>query len=200
MNENKKNCPVCGEEIEVNAVTCCHCDSMLVDKTTVEKCDQKECIEDIYKGDDIAELKDAIAITTSKCFLLTIATAGLFPILFIYRKQPILNKITNCNIVTDTYIIWLATLSGFSDYFYAIDTEGIEGDFGSMLYLVLAVLMVVWSFKTKKALENYSLKKFKIDIKMNSFYTLLFTVFYIIYCINDLPDVKLKRDLLNNKN
>jgi len=61
----------------------------------------------------------------------------------------------------------------------------------SVLYLVLA-------FKAKSAIQEYALNIHKIDLRMNRFYTFIFTIYYINYCINDLPEVKRKQDILNS--
>jgi hypothetical protein len=66
---------------------------------------------------------------------------------------------------------------------------------GLLISLPGNVLYVVWAFKAKQALQEYCLDEFKIDLKVNLFYTVLMNVFCINYCINDLPEAQRKNQI-----
>ena len=53
--------------------------------------------------------------------------------------------------------------------------------------LSLLALYEVWAFKARKALQQVALVEHQQVYKMNVIYTFLFTLYYINYCINDLP-------------
>ncbi len=59
-------------------------------------------------------------------------------------------------------------------------------------------MWIIWSFRAKRALEEYCFIEHKVDLKMKGFYTFLFTVFYINYCINDLQEVQRRQSVLNS--
>jgi hypothetical protein len=65
--------------------------------------------------------------------------------------------------------------------------------------LTVSILEIVWAFKAKAALQEYVLNEFKIELRMNAFYTFGLTVFYINYCINDLPEVLRKNQILRGQ-
>jgi multisubunit Na+/H+ antiporter MnhB subunit len=65
-----------------------------------------------------------------------------------------------------------------------------------LLSLASSILFIVWAFKAKSALQEYALNTHKIDFRMKVFYTLIFNVYYINYCFNDLPESKRKQDIL----
>lgn len=70
---------------------------------------------------------------------------------------------------------------------------------GSLLSLAGAVLYIVWAFRARAALQEYALNEHKIDLRMNGFYTFIFNVYYINYCINDLPEALRKQQILQGK-
>lgn len=71
--------------------------------------------------------------------------------------------------------------------------------FGSGLSLGLAVLYIVWAFKAKKVIEEYAINQHRVDPKINSAYTLFLNIFYICYCINDLPNEQRKQQTLSGQ-
>ena len=70
---------------------------------------------------------------------------------------------------------------------------------GGLLTLASWVLYIVWAFKAKSALQEYALTEHRLDLRLNWFYTLLFTVYYINYCANDLPEDKRRQDIVQGQ-
>ncbi len=68
-----------------------------------------------------------------------------------------------------------------------------------ILTIALMVLYIVWAFKARAALQHYALTQFHFELKMNVFYTLAFSVYYINYCINALPEALAKHQLLRGQ-
>ena len=145
---------------------------------------------------NINELKDKINTKTMNLFLLTIATAGIYPLLWLYNNYKVIDKTTSSTTANDTYVIWIAVCVGLGGAFSGLGEETLDAISG-ILTLASSVLYIVWAFRAKKALQEYSLNTHKIDFKMNAFYTLLFNIFYINYCINDLPEAQRKHNVIN---
>jgi hypothetical protein len=145
----------------------------------------------------ITELKDKIDTKTMNLVLLTIATAGIYPLLWLYKNYPTIDDITKTRTADETFIIWMAVCSGLSGFLIRINEDAMI-----VLALILSiagtVLYVVWAFRAKTALQEYALNEHKIDLRMNGFYTFLFHIYYINYCINDLPEAQRKQKILNN--
>ncbi|MDU3304253.1 MAG: hypothetical protein E7E83_22950, partial [Enterobacter ludwigii] len=66
-----------------------------------------------------------------------------------------------------------------------------------LLSLACGVMYIVWAFKARAALRHYALNTFRFDLKMNAGYTVLFNVFYITYCINDMPQALAKHRIIH---
>jgi len=147
---------------------------------------------------NINELKDAIGTTTVNFILLSIATAGIYPILWLYRCNPIIEKITNKKLTDSTFVIWLAVCVGLGRSLIGSGEEALDIIAG-ILTIASGVLYMVWAFKAKSAIEEFVLTEHKIDLRMNGFYTLLFTIYYINYCINDLSESKRRQEILTGK-
>lgn len=148
---------------------------------------------------DVSELRNTTHTGTLNLVLLTLATAGLFPLMWIYRHNKNIERITGAVIVTDVYLIWLAVCAGLSGSFANSDdaldpyTKLVLAVIAMVLSIASAVLYVVWAFKTKAALQAYAQREHNVTLKMNGFYTFLFTVYYINYCINDLPEAAMRQ-------
>ena len=144
----------------------------------------------------ITEIKDKTDTKTVNFVLLTIATGGIYPILWMYKNSPIIQSITKNKFSDDTFIIWLAVCVGLGG---ALTGSGVEALDIIALLLTIAggVLYIIWGFKAKASIQEYALHEHKIDFRMNAFYTFLFNVYYINYCINDLPEAKRKQEILS---
>lgn len=143
----------------------------------------------------ITELKDKINTKTVNLVLLTFVTAGIYPILWLYTNYSVIDAITKKRTADNTFIIWIAVCVGLGGAL-----AGSGEDFLDIISLLLtiasSVLYIVWAFKAKSALQEYALTEHKIDLRMNGFYTFLFNVYYINYCINDLPEALRKQQIL----
>ncbi|WP_049191998.1 hypothetical protein, partial [Serratia marcescens] len=106
------------------------------------------------------------------------------------------------------FIIWLAVCFGLSRQFGVMASPDLAGyDTGSDTLLVLSailsfatgVMYIVWAFKARAALRHYALNTFRFDLRMNAFYTVAFNVFYITYCINDMPQALAKHRIIHGQ-
>lgn len=57
---------------------------------------------------DIFPLSQRLATPTLHFVLLTIATCGIWPLLWLYRKQQIISDTTGYQVSSDIFVIWLA--------------------------------------------------------------------------------------------
>ncbi|HFT7230331.1 TPA: hypothetical protein ACGRRU_004551, partial [Enterobacter chengduensis] len=106
--------------------------------------------------------------------------------------------------VAKDYPLWLAIVTGFGwlllDVSYAVsDTETILDHIATLLSVASAVMLIVWAFKAKSALQAYALNEFKFELKMNPFYTFIFSIYYIVYCINDMESELQKHNVIYRK-
>ncbi|RON17559.1 hypothetical protein BK660_23185 [Pseudomonas brassicacearum] len=144
---------------------------------------------------DINELKDKINTKTLNMVLLSVATVGLYLLLWLVRTNQKISETTKIKLVDNTYIIWLAVCLGWSG---ALSNSGevLFDALSGILIIATNALYIVWAFKAKNALSEYALSEHKIDLRMNAFYTFFLNVFYINYCINDLPEEQRKQLIL----
>lgn len=142
-------------------------------------------------------LKDRLATSTWKLVLLTIATAGLYPILWLAQTTQLLREETKAQIVANWYPVWLIGVAGWVSALYSTRDRSL-GEFAAGLSLGMAVLYIIWAFKAKSALEEWAIATHRVDPKMNSFYTLFMNIYYVNYCINDLPEEERKQKILSS--
>ncbi|WP_372761354.1 DUF4234 domain-containing protein [Pseudoalteromonas sp.] len=146
----------------------------------------------------ITELKDIINTKTLNLVLLTIATAGIYPIIWMFINTPKLEKITTKKVADHTFLVWLAVCVGLGGALASTGEEAIDIIAG-ILTIASWVLYIIWAFRAKAALQEYALTEHKIDLRMNGFYTFILTVYYINYCINDLPEAQRKQQILTGQ-
>lgn len=150
---------------------------------------------------NVNTLKDSINTKVMNFLLLSIATGGIYPMMWLYLNQKKLTEEMKSNFVANDYPLWLAVTTGFGwllvDISYAIsDTETVLDHIATLLSVASAVMLIVWSFKAKTALQAYALNEFKFELKMNPFYTFIFNVYYIVYCINDMESELKKHNII----
>ncbi|WP_329911824.1 DUF4234 domain-containing protein [Serratia quinivorans] len=155
---------------------------------------------------DISTLSQRLATPTLHFVLLTIATFGVWPLLWLYKKQDIISETTAMPGYGNLFIIWLAVCFGVGRQLAAMASPDLAGydptsdtllGLSAVLSLACAVMYIVWAFKARTALRHYALNTFRFDLKMNAFYTVLFNVFYITYCINDMPQALAKHRIIH---
>ncbi|PSU16352.1 DUF4234 domain-containing protein [Photobacterium kishitanii] len=147
---------------------------------------------------NISTLKNNINTKTLNLFLLSIATMGIYPLLWLYRSNLTISDITKSKITGDTYIIWIAVCVGLGGFF-SRHNQSLFLVLGAILSISSTILYIVWAFKAKKALQKYALNEFRFELKMNIFYTFFFNVYYINYCVNDLPEALNKQQILTGQ-
>jgi len=149
----------------------------------------------------ISELKDKINTKTLHFVLLSILTYGIYTILWLYKNYRIIDRVTKIKTSTDMYVIWIAIFSGLLYWSEGLTnySEIVASFSGGICMVITEVLYILWVFKAKNALQKYALDEYKLNLKMNAFYLVIFNTFYINYCINDLPEVKRKHDIINGK-
>lgn len=151
-------------------------------------------------------LKDSINTKIINFVLLTIATGGIYPMMWLYLNQKKLTEEMKNSFVAKDYPLWLAVATGFgwllSDISAAISYDATVFDhIATLLSVASGIMMIVWSFKAKAALQIYALNEFKFELKMNPFYTFIFNVYYIVYCINDMEsELKKHKIIFSQKN
>lgn len=153
---------------------------------------------------NVNTLKDSINTKVLNFVLLSIATGGIYPMMWLYLNQKKLTEEMKSNFVANDYPLWLAVVTGFgwllTDFSYALsDTETVLDHIATLLSVASAVMMIVWAFKAKNALQAYALNEFKFELKMNPFYTFIFNIYYIVYCINDMESEFNKHNIIFNQ-
>lgn len=144
----------------------------------------------------ITELKDNINTKTLNLLLLTVVTAGIYAIVWMFINTPKLEKVTSKKIADNTFLIWLAVFAGLGGALVGTGEESL--DVISGLFTIASwVLYIIWAFRAKNALQEYALTEHKVDLRLNGIYTFFLTIYYINYCVNDLPEDKRKQQILS---
>lgn len=156
----------------------------------------------------ITALKEKIATPTLHFALLSVATGGVYPLLWLWKHQDTLMQETGQRFSSSVLVVWMAVCFGLAALLrpytsptidplnYTMHTPVAIIAITGILTLALSVLYIVWAFKARAALQHYALTQFHFELKMNIFYTLLFSVYYISYCTNALPEALAKQQLL----
>ncbi len=159
----------------------------------------------------ITTLKDKLATPTLHFALLSVATGGIYPLLWLWKHQDTVMQETGREFSSPLLVIWMAVCFGLAAVLRPYTTPQIDPlnytlhtpmaiiAITFILTMALMVLYIVWAFKARAALQHYALTQFRFELKMNVFYTLAFSVYYINYCINALPEALAKHQLLRGQ-
>lgn len=161
------------------------------------------------------ELKTQINTKTLHMVLLTLLTLGIYLIIWLVKNSQIIGKTTQTILPSPTYILWIAICHAWMWGSYAFNLlmllfyaryyfipQGSEfllmlSTFTCLITLLAyPILLIIWSFKAKKAIQEYVLQQLKIDMPLSNLYLVLFHLFYINYCINQIPEVVRKHEII----
>lgn len=151
---------------------------------------------------DINTLKNMLNTKTLNFVLLTIATGGIYPMMWLYLNQRKMTEELKNDFIAKDYPLWLAVVTGLgwllSDVGIAINSHDVTifDLMARLLSLASGIMLIVWAFKAKTALQTYALNEFKFELKMNPFYTFIFNVYYVVYCINDMESELQKHKII----
>jgi len=160
----------------------------------------------------VTYLKEKLNISTLNLVLLSVATGGIYPLMWLYRHQDSIMEETGRPFSSRSLVIWMAVCFGLAAFLrplfpVEVDQYGYGYDSSSetiaaiisLISFAGMVLFIVWSFKARAALQHYALTQFHFELKMNPAWTILFHVFYICYCINAMPEALAKHQIIHGK-
>jgi hypothetical protein len=136
-----------------------------------------------------SDLKKEMNMTTGMLVLLNIITLGIYPVIWMYKHAKVANAIVGDQLYSDLFVTVQAVL-------VVLNVLCLFTGYGSIFGLIAGIVWVIWAFKAKNILTTYAAKQLGIDLRMNSVWTFFFTVFYVQYCINDLPNAAARQTAL----
>jgi len=99
--------------------------------------------------------------------------------------------------------LWCVNQRGagqLTDLSYSVrEGETVLEHIATLLSVASTVMTIVWAFKAKTALSDYSLNEFKFELKMNPFHMFVFIIYYIVSFINDMESELKKRNIIHSK-
>lgn len=147
---------------------------------------------------DIDNLSKKLNTTTLQFVLLTLVTAGIYPVIWLYKISKLIESETQHVIIHPYYYIAVSLLLGWSlflgDAQLVMAMGGGFYGFSVILSKVYFIALIIWAFKAKRVLQMYYLKVHGLDIKPNAVYTLIFSTYYINFLINSMSEIKEKSD------
>lgn len=142
---------------------------------------------------DISTLKEKINTRTFSLLLLTLVTGGLYMNIWMYKTFTALEEVTRIKTMSSAFFAFYLTIIGtighlsLVPHFYAFFLIG-------FLFLLLAVVSLLWCFRVRRALRAYALAEHNFQLRMGLVFTGLFGFYYVNYCINNLPLDKQKHE------
>lgn len=160
----------------------------------------------------IHTLSNRLNTPTGNLVLLSLVTNGIYSLMWLYKHQDTIMQETGQRFASRLLIIWMAVCVGVSTalrLFFPLQldrygdsvnaTADMMQGLATLISFAWCVLAVIWAFRARAALCQYALTTFRFDLQLNIFYTALFNIFYIMYCINDLPQALMKHQIINGK-
>ena len=111
---------------------------------------------------------------TDTYLFLNIITLGLYGLLRVIKMTDLIESFSEQKICSRNFIIFLSVA-------YGLSFLGLE--------IVYIAVLVYWSFLAKRELEYYISYQMHVKYEISSFYTVIFNIYYINYCLNDLKNI-----------
>lgn len=118
---------------------------------------------------------------------------GIWPVMYVALREKRINEALCAELIPHwisvTQITLLCTTLGLKFLGSAMGSDDITG-LSVFTGLATGLIWVVFAFKAKRVLEDVAVFQWKLpNYRLNSAWTLFFSLFYIVYCLNDLPKV-----------
>lgn len=160
---------------------------------------------------DINTLKSITNQGTGQFVLISLLTAGIYPVMWAWKNADAFNSELKEKTFESKMFIYLAIVMGLSLHMdvlsmmnnayhdrYTAGPDDIYTILSNVFSISVTVFWVVWSFKMKRALENYAEREFGITLYLNRTLTFLFQYFYINYCMNALEEDLARNNYVNH--
>ncbi len=138
--------------------------------------------------------------------LLTIATLGVYPFIWMAINLDKLNEVVPAKSIKILDIVILAAMWAWSQRITAIteviENEAVVGVAGLIFIALLIAIPIYQFFKIVKpfveGLDRVLLSEYKIDLRPNKFFAFAFGYLYIVYTINQVPQLIARSGALGN--
>lgn len=113
--------------------------------------------------------------------------AGIWPVIYLYRRAKKVNEALGVEIIPQWVIIAQIVLLCVTLFCRIFGVSDDIIGLSVLTSLAMGIIYIVFAFKAKTLLEHVVIDQWGIrGYKLNGVYTFFFTVFYIVYCLNDL--------------
>ena len=151
----------------------------------------------------ITDLKNEVGESTLRMYFIWLATNGIYAIIWVFERYKIFNKMAGKEVVSRDLLLAMTVALGLSSLFtyFSAMSENLEDAYilliiSGLAWVVWYVITVIISFRFAKIMDEFYAKEFKLDLKFNFFYLLIFNFFYINYCVNELETIEIKHKFL----
>lgn len=145
----------------------------------------------------ISWITDEVGMKTLNFVLLGMFTGGIYNFIWITERFSIFNSLGQSDVISKQFINITAILMGLNIILASMGDSSMAV-IGSLFSFAGWIMFVVMTFKIIKSIELYYAETFKLDLKFNKLWMVLFHLFYINYCINELKDIEIKNQKLQS--
>lgn len=145
----------------------------------------------------ISWLTDEVGMKTLNFVLLGIFSGGIYYFIWITERYHIFNSFGS-NILSKQTINITGILFGINILFLSTAIPSLVL-IGSLANFAGWIMFIIMTFKIIRAMELYYAKNFNLDLKFNKIWMVLFHLFYINYCINELKEIEVKNQALQGE-
>jgi hypothetical protein len=135
-------------------------------------------------------VREAARVNFALFVIVGILGVGIWPAIYLIKRTKKINDALGAEVIASwipVTVLILLIISLVCRFFGSSDD--IVG-LGELLALVNGVIYIVMAFKAKRAIESVVIDQWGIaSYKLNVVYTFFFTIFYVVYCLNDLDTV-----------
>ncbi|MCP3706800.1 hypothetical protein M3I54_07335 [Paraburkholderia sp. CNPSo 3274] len=117
---------------------------------------------------------------------------GIWPVMYLSMREKRINEALGAELIPHwVSVTQVALLSAtlFLKFFGGwVDSDDIVG-LSVLTSLAMGVMWIVFAFRAKATLESVVVNQWQItSYRLNPLWTFFFSLFYIVYCLNDLPE------------
>ena len=136
------------------------------------------------------DIKDTVGIATFSLFVMSLISFGIYLVYWVGKATAVLNAGNKIKPISEVLVGFLCVVLGAGALVTYSETDPAMQIIYLLFSLVCSGLYIWWAYQARTALIAYAAEHYGIELKMNRFYTFIFNVYYICYCVNCLPVAK----------
>lgn len=132
-------------------------------------------------------VREAAKVNFTLFVIVGLLGAGIWPVIYLAKRAKKINEALGVELIAQWLVTTQIVLLCVTLVCRIFGSSDDIADLSLLTSLAMGIVYIVFAFKAKTLFEHIVIDQWGVrGYRLNAFYTFFFTVFYVVYCLNDL--------------